>query len=170
MISFFEFGISCCITVFGMLCARLFWPCAENLQWSTFIIIFLVCIVFTLLSHMSSWKCWSYLCRHRRRLHSLHNVKHSTPYVTMSVIIVFELCLFYGLVVYFYSCDLQWWPALVIFACYTAVATSASLSLSLSSSSNVNLHSSCGTSGSAFESEYSSSCESNGISSSEDSS
>lgn len=168
MISLFEFGLCCCISMFGIVCARLWWPCAEPFAWTLLISIFIVCICFTLFLHMYTWKCWTYIWKHRRRLQSLPGPQRRAPFITMSVVVIFQWSLFYWFVTMVSFCNLPWWPSVVVFITYTGIAVSVG-SYSRSSSepsspdslsSIVKLESSAGRSSSSI---------SNGMSSSEDS-
>lgn len=176
---FIEIGLTLTVSMLGVLVAHAMWPCLVHLDWTPFILAFVVILSLCMFLHMLRWKCWSYLCHNRQRLRSMSE-EHKRPMrfvrIVWAVLTLWSVA--YALVSALLDCGTPWWPGLFVPAWsvfYTLSMCSASY-VSWSSASDSSEPSSVNTpgdgsagsrDGSGGSTLYSGS--SNGISSSDDS-
>lgn len=133
-------GIAVSISMFGFILARVFWPCLRIIPWSPILVPFVLCLIVTMLLHMYGWKCWSYLCHDRKRLHSRTNASSSSiPYAYMVIGILCAWSASFGVCSWnIPSCNVPWWPALIcptVAFIYTVAVLSSKTSCSEPASS-----------------------------------
>lgn len=138
-------GVSLCIIVLGMIVARAVWPCLHGLPWTPFLVAEVTTLMLAVALHMSGWRCWTYLCETRKRLHSKATAaRPSVPYGPLAAFVVGTWSALYVVVAWhIIECKVSWWPgacvlALVLFYTVVIVSTWWSSSSSESTSFNVN--------------------------------
>ena len=128
-------GFALSISFVGIIIAKALWPCLQIIPWSPILLIFAIILGMTLITHMSKWKCWSYICQERRRLQSSGHAQIGIGDIPYHIIIGIITCTWstaYALIaINISACHVTWWPALICPACifiYTVAVTSSNSS------------------------------------------
>lgn len=119
-----EWSLVCTLVAFVCMMGSLLWPCLIPLTSVSTVIIFVVCLAFTLAVHAAAFPCWRYIQGGRRS--ASKNLEVRVGVVVSATILI--LCVLYGFASLFLPhCHTPWWPWFVVavinvvvsFACYT---------------------------------------------------
>ena len=112
---FIEIGLTLSVSMLGVFVAHATWPCLARVDWTPFILAFVIILIVCMFLHILRWKCWSYLCHNRQRLRSMSE-GHKRPVrfvrIVWAVLNVWSIA--YALISAWLDCGTPWWPGLFV--------------------------------------------------------
>ena len=117
---FIEIGLTLTVSMLGVLVAHATWPCLVHIDWTPFVLAFVILLMICMLLHILRWKCWSYLCHNRQRLQSNSSEHKPTfPFIRIvwTTLIIWSIS--YVLASTLLDCGTPWWPGLIVPCIYT---------------------------------------------------